>query len=200
MSPGKHESQFGELRREQESLRALFKRQDRRSRWFVLIGGLFTAIYPWTTLRGPAPSWGAWDIAMIGLGVVLAVVFVGMLLWGPTPVRDMPVSQIAIWVIAMAMFAEGTFAEIYHTMSAQSPHSFGPSPMSGIDAAYFAIGTATTGSDIHPVSGGARLLVSAQQIASLFLIVIAITTAVGRVRSRPDYAPDVPPQPVPTGT
>jgi hypothetical protein len=107
---------------------------------------------------------------------------------------------IAVAVIALAVFVEGQFAAFYYAISAHSPHSFEPSSMSGIDAAYFTIGTATTGSDIHPVSGAARLLVSAQQILSVFLLVIAITTAVGRVRSRPDDAPDVPTKPVPTGT
>jgi hypothetical protein len=53
-------------------------------------------------------------------------------------------------------------------------------PLTRIDATYFTISTATTTGmgDIHPVSGAARLLVSAQMIASLYRVVIAITTAV----------------------
>jgi hypothetical protein len=68
-------------------------------------------------------------------------------------------------------------------MSVYSPHSFDPSPLTGIDAAYFTISTATTTGmgDVHPVSGGARLLVSGQMIASLYLVVIAISTAAQRV-------------------
>jgi hypothetical protein len=59
--------------------------------------------------------------------------------------------------------------------------------MSAIDAAYFTISTATTTGlgDIHPASGTARLVVSAQMIASVYLVVIAIGTAVGRI-----FAPD----------
>jgi len=37
--------------------------------------------------------------------------------------------------------------------------------------------------DIHPVSGDARLLVSGQMVLSLYLVVIAVTTAAQRVIS-----------------
>lgn len=91
----------------------------------------------------------------------------------------------------------GCSREIYHAMSEHSPHSFDPSPLSGIDVAYFTIGTATTGSgDIRPVSGAGRLLVSAQQITTVYLVVIAITTAVERVRTRDEHAPGEPTTPV----
>ena len=70
-----------------------------------------------------------------------------------------------------------------HAMAAVWPRSFHPSPVGGIEAAYFTISTATTTGmgDIRPVSAGARLAVSAQMIASLYLIGIAITTAAQRV-------------------
>ena len=64
-------------------------------------------------------------------------------------------------MIAPTIFVEGTFAELYYAMSANSPHSVGPPTLTGIDVAYFTISTATTTGigDIHPVSGAARLAV-----------------------------------------
>ena len=55
--------------------------------------------------------------------------------------------------------------------------------MTGVDAAYFAISTATTTGmgDIHPVNSSARLIVTGQMIARLSLVVIALGTAAQRV-------------------
>jgi hypothetical protein len=73
----------------------------------------------------------------------------------------------------------------YFALSAASPQAFNVS-LTRIDAAYFTISTATTTGmgDIHPASAAARVLVSGQMIASLYLVVIAITAAVERVLDR----------------
>jgi hypothetical protein len=96
--------------------------------------------------------------------------------------RGLPAAVVAIVVICQTVYVEGLFALWYYALSAESPQAFNAS-LTRIDAAYFTISTATTTGmgDIHPASGGARLLVSAQMIASLYLIVIAITTAMQRV-------------------
>ena len=109
---------------------------------------------------------------------------------GAAPFDIGPYRIIVILVIELTMCVEGGFAQIYYEMSAHSPHSVDPYPLSGIDAAYFTISTATTSGigDIHPVSGAARLLVSAQMIANVYLVVVAITTAVQRARPRDDRA------------
>jgi hypothetical protein len=208
MSSDDQESRRRELRSEPEKL-DLIKRHDSRPRWYARISMsrwlaspwftvpaiLIVGFYPWTQLRRPAPSYAAWQLPLACFGLVWPIVFVCLLLWGRIFFRHMSPTVIAIFVIALAMFVEGTFAEVYYQMSAHSPHSFDPSSMSGIDAAYFTIGTATTGSDIHPVSGAARLWVSGQQIASVFLIVIAITTAVQRTRPPDEHAPGEPTEP-----
>jgi hypothetical protein len=81
----------------------------------------------------------------------------------------------------------GLFAVLYYALSVESPQAFNV-PLTRIDATYFTISTATTTGmgDIHPVSGAARLLVSVQMIASLYLVVIAIGTAAQRVLARDD--------------
>jgi hypothetical protein len=168
-------------RRLMENRAALIRRSHSRHRK-TAIALLPVAIFPWLTLGGKAPSYGVMYIAMIAWGILWPIWWVWTLLRNRS-VLAAPAMVVVCLVIEQAMFVEGTFAQIYHAMSAHSPHSFDPSPMSGIDAAYFTISTATTTGmgDIHPVSGNARLLVTAQMIASLYLIVIAITTAVQRV-------------------
>lgn len=172
-----------------EGVRALIKQGDIRSRWYAIIL-LIIGIWPWTMLHGPAPSYGALQVVMFGSVIILPPVFyVWIFLWGRAfRYRSVPI--IVILVIELTMCVEGGFAQIYYEMSAHSPHSFDPYPLSGIDAAYFTISTATTSGigDIHPVSGAARLLVSAQMIANVYLVVVAITTAVQRARPRDDRA------------
>jgi Ion channel len=139
---------------------------------------------PWAALRGPAAPSMANYALYISLGILLPLIFVWLYLVR-RHFRKWPASVIALLVIAQAVLIEGAFAQLYYMLSAQSPHSF-DHPLTSIDAAYFTISTATTTGmgDIHPVSGTARLLVSAQMVASVFLVVIAITTAVQRVLAR----------------
>ncbi|MGO9154175.1 ion channel [Mycobacterium sp.] len=91
-------------------------------------------------------------------------------------------------VLAQVIFVEGFFALLYYALSAQSPQAFNCS-LTRVDATYFTISTATTTGmgDIHPVSGTARLLVSAQMVTSVYLVVIAITTAIQRVLARGEH-------------
>jgi hypothetical protein len=91
----------------------------------------------------------------------------------------------AVVVVCLAVYVEGLFALGYFLLSVGSPQAFNAG-LTRIDAAYFTISTATTTGmgDIHPVSGVARLLVLAQMIASLFVVVVAITTAVKRLLAR----------------
>jgi Ion channel len=84
-------------------------------------------------------------------------------------------------VLSGAILVEGIFAAIYYVMSFGSPGPFG-SPLTGIDAAYFTISTATTTGmgDIHPVTAAARLVVTAQMVVSLAVLVTALSVALDR--------------------
>jgi hypothetical protein len=146
------------------------------------------ALWPWLTLGHVKPQYGAIVHALIVVQILWPIVWIGILLRADRYVMAAPALVVAALVIEQAIFVEGTFAQIYHTTCAHNPHSFDQSsPMSAIDAAYFTISVATTTGlgDIHPASGAARLVVSAQMIASVYLVVIAIGTAVGRI-----FAPD----------
>jgi hypothetical protein len=92
---------------------------------------------------------------------------------------------VALLLLYQVINAEGLFAETYYALSARTPNAFN-APLSGVDAVYFTISTATsTGmGDLHPITSTARLLVSGQMVTSLYLTVVAITTAVQRVFSR----------------
>jgi Ion channel len=93
----------------------------------------------------------------------------------------LPPGQVLARVLGSMSLLEGIFAQIYDLLSANRPQAFS-SPLTGIDAAYFTISTATTTGmgDIHPVSGAARLLVTAQMVSSLALVVAALGIALNR--------------------
>jgi hypothetical protein len=94
---------------------------------------------------------------------------------------ESPPGQVLAQVLASVSSVEGIFAQVYELLSAIRPQAFN-SPLTGIDAAYFTISTATTTGmgDIHPVSGAARLLVTAQMVSSLALVVAALGIALNR--------------------
>jgi hypothetical protein len=155
---------------------------------FQAIAGLGLACVPWIVLlRAPSSSsFNLLQAGTTGFGVVFFTYLVWLALVSKTIREQWPAALIALQVIALASFIECSFAAIYFSMSAKWPHSFDPSSLTATDAAYFAISTATTTGmgDIHPISGPARLVVTAQMVASLYLVVIAITTAVQRVISQ----------------
>ena len=94
---------------------------------------------------------------------------------------ESPPGQVLAQVLASISSVEGIFGQVYELLSATRPEAFN-SPLTGIDAAYFTISTATTTGmgDIHPVSSAARLLVTAQMVVSLALVVAALGVALNR--------------------
>jgi hypothetical protein len=172
-----------ELFRRSERRRAEIKRLKSRHRTNMILfmaGAAVTAITPWVWLleKPPMPT-GRLYLGFIIVVVAWAAVWVWALL---RRFRSLPAAFIAALVVLQAVYVEGFFALWYRGLSAASPQAFN-GPLSPVDAAYFTISTATTTGmgDIHPSSPAARLIVTAQMIASLYLIVIAITTAVQRV-------------------
>ncbi|WP_165762565.1 ion channel [Mycolicibacterium vulneris] len=171
--------------------------QQRQSWWdnprlrFVLIKVLaptamvYVATSSWRGLGGPAPRLGIYHWANVGFAALLGIGYIWALLRHKR-FRSMPTGFAAFLVIYFVVDIEGLFAQTYYAMSVQMPHSFEP-PLTGVDAAYFTISTATTTGmgDIHPVSSLARKVVSAQMVASLYLVVIALVTAVQRVLATP---------------
>jgi Ion channel len=182
MSSDERESRRREserLGRESERLGRELKTRRRNTIAYVVMA-LFVATWPWFALVGRAPSFRTIMIApLICVGIVSVVGWV----WVFLRFRAAPAWVVALLVIADAVLLEGIFADVYYAMSATLPHAFDPPTMTGIDAAYFTISTATTTGmgDIHPVSGTARVFVSAQMVTSVYLVAIAITTAVQRV-------------------
>ena len=167
-------------RRELDDLRS-------RRRWgliHLVVGSVVLAIVPWAGLQKPPGRIGALFIAFACVAVLWAGGWAWVLL---SRFRTFPTAVVAIVVVCQAVYVEGLFAVLYYALSVESPQAFNV-PLTRIDATYFTISTATTTGmgDIHPVSGAARLLVSVQMIASLYLVVIAIGTAAQRVLARDD--------------
>lgn len=140
---------------------------------------------PWrATLSSRPPTLDGWYIANAVFAVALAVGNVVYVLKHRNFRLVSPVI-VALLLLYQVINAEGLFAETYYALSARTPNAFN-APLSGVDAVYFTISTATsTGmGDLHPITSTARLLVSGQMVTSLYLTVVAITTAVQRVFSR----------------
>jgi hypothetical protein len=144
---------------------------------------LYVSGSSWWNLSGPPRGFGTSFVVSALVAVVWGIGWVWVLLQHRF-FRATSAAFVAFQVVCQAVYVEGLFAESYYALSARTPGAFEPSkPLTGIDAAYFAISTATSIGigDIHPTNGVARLLVSAQMIASLYLIIVAIATAVQRV-------------------
>lgn len=177
-----------ELRERSATLRSAIIRRINRPQW-ILVSVLAPCVFwPWLTLRGQPVTATPFFVVQLGFGILLPTIWVYLHLRamsGQQAFPAIPIPVLAIRVIEQAVLIEGTFAQMYYAMAHREPKSFNPPDMSGIDAAYFTISTATTTGmgDIHPISGDARLLVSGQMIASLYVVVIAITTAAQRMIS-----------------
>jgi hypothetical protein len=144
------------------------------------------ALTPWILLGVTNPtSPVAWPFYVYGFFALISVGNVCWFLFDPG-LRHRP-GIIAVTVVCQTSIIEGLFAVFYLWLSGHSPGAFS-APLNGIDAAYFAVSTATTTGmgDIHPVSGIARLFVLAQMIISVFLVVIAVVTALQRFAARND--------------
>lgn len=144
-----------------------------------LVGGTGPWLWLWLWDRGgvhivgPLWAWGAFGVLIAVIGIVTVVLYI----FDPD-VRGRP-GFIAVTVLGAVSSIEGIFADTYYVFARSSAGAFG-GPFSKPDAAYFSISTATsTGmGDIHPLSGGARLLVTGQMVISVFLIVLALSTVV----------------------
>ncbi len=108
-------------------------------------------------------------------------------LWSPSAQKNSGI--VAAQVLSSAVAIEGCFALGYFILSSRVPDAFN-SILTRIDSAYFAVSTATTTGlgDIHPVTQAARLLVTGQMVVSLFLVVIAVGTALTRLLNRPSQS------------
>jgi hypothetical protein len=132
-------------------------------------------------IPGTFDTWGtavsAITVVLLGSAMLVTMTFLG--LSGHAPWR--PPGQVLAQVLGSISSVEGVFAQVYDVLSANRPQAFS-SPLTGIDAAYFSISTATTTGmgDIHPVSEAARVLVTAQMVLSLALVVAALGVALNR--------------------
>jgi Ion channel len=149
-----------------------------------------------TVVHACIGSWGGAGglIALIFNGAVGGWYLISALLsaWAylASPIVQRRPGIVLLQVISSTIYVEGYFAMIYYMISAHWPGAFCP-PLSTIDAAYFTISTATTTGfgDIHPASGLARLLVSAQMVINLLLVVTAVGTAFQRFLARDTRPP-----------
>ena len=133
-------------------------------------------LWGWLSLGISAPTMPR--LVMIGLGGLL---YIALVVWDL--IRRSP-RRALLTVFAAVLYVEGIFANDYYWLSHRSPAAFNET-LNRIDAAYFTVSTAiTTGfGDIHPLSGSARLVVTAQMLVSGFLIVFAAGIAVNRLFS-----------------
>jgi hypothetical protein len=138
------------------------------------------ALVSWGLVAFLSPHCPLWAFILIGPVILLILLMVFWGLFG-SALRDAP-GRTAVGIVCLTSGAQGLFALAYYFLAARSPEAFKGSLTSPIDAAYFSISTATTTGmgDISPASGGARLLVTAQMVISVFLIVIAVVTVVQR--------------------
>jgi hypothetical protein len=124
---------------------------------------LYATTSPWRALGQP-PTASPGNRAV--LDTAIAVVFGGGYVWYLLHGRRFRTlsAEMTLWlVLFQVVYTEGYFAQWYYNMSAAHPDAFGHK-LTGVDAAYFAISTATTTGmgDIHPVTSDARLIVTGQ--------------------------------------
>ena len=134
-------------------------------------------LWGWLSLGSPTPTIPI--LIIIGLGGLL---YICEVLWDIIHWRSP--RRALLTVFAAVLYVEGIFANAYYWLSHRSPAAFNET-LNRIDAAYFTVSAAiTTGfGDIHPLSGSARLVVTAQMLVSGFLIVFAAGIAVNRLFS-----------------
>ena len=134
---------------------------------------------PWLALSNTPQDHRADGLLYASIWAIFALLAIWAHLWSPAAQREPGI--VAAWVICGVATVEGWFALAYWTLAGARPAAFSD-PVDRVGAAYFSISTATTTGmgDIHPVTDGARLLVTGQMIASLFLVVLAISAAASR--------------------
>ena len=129
-----------------------------------------------------ASAWFAGAILVSGLALLTALVFfqIQSVLRSSYPALR-AIESLAVSVPLFLLL----FAATYMTMEGISGRSFSQ-PLTHTDALYFTVTVfATVGfGDITPISQGARLLVTAQMLADLVIIGIAIKAIGGAVQRR----------------
>ena len=152
---------------------------------------LIIAALPWVILSIWARG-GAGDVALLVFTILVGATYSAYALasvWAhrqsPKPRRQPGV--VLTQVLSATSYIEGWFALLYYVLSADPRASAFYPQLSRIDAAYLTISTATTtgAPDLHPITGFARLLISAQLLVSLFLVVSAVGIAFQRFLPRP---------------
>ena len=157
----------------------------------VWLGAAPIAVAPWLILGITRPSAFALNIAGASFFAAVNLLMIWAYLWSPVAQKNPGI--VAARVVSSVVGIQGCFALGYYLFSARYHHAFNE-VLTRIDAAYFTVSTATTTGmgDIHPVSQAARLVVTAQMVASLFLVVTAVGTALARLLSRAERAVDLP--------
>jgi voltage-gated potassium channel len=121
-------------------------------------------------------------LVIMGYGVITS-------LWGPDDeALGMPTFLFFVLLVAEAIV--GIFAFTYWAYSQSHPGAFvvdgGHEALTKVDALYFSLTTFTTTGfgDIHPASGSARGLVSAQVAMTFLSLALGFTVIIGRVMPR----------------
>jgi len=145
------------------------------------------AAAPWVVLAITSPSAFTFNVVAACVFVFYSLLKAWAYLWSPSAQKNPGI--VAAQVLSSAVAIEGCFALGYFILSSRVPDAFN-SILTRIDSAYFAVSTATTTGlgDIHPVTQAARLLVTGQMVVSLFLVVIAVGTALTRLLNRPSQS------------
>ena len=138
---------------------------------------------PWLVLAVTSPSAFAFNILTASVLAFYSLIKIWVYLWSPRAQKYL--GLVAAQVVSSVVGIEGCFALGYFLFSERHPNAFNET-LTRIDSAYFTVSTATTTGmgDIHPVSQAARLLVTVQMVASLFLVVTAIGTALTRLLNK----------------
>lgn len=149
------------------------------ARMRVLVALLIAAL-PWVILSIWIPSGWAGDVALLAFTIIVGATYFGYTLaFARVHLQSLNGQRqpgvVLMQVLSATSYVEGWFALLYYILSTDpTTLAFDPQ-LSRIDAAYFAISTATTTgtTDIHPVTGTVRLVVSVHMILSLFLVITA---------------------------
>lgn len=162
-----------------------------RSSWFQIV---VWSIMPWLPLVfGLDPSWTPGDL-WVGVTVAFLLsyslgalaIFVGStvnrraFLAKYTERSDLRV--FALGLVCSILTLIGVYSYLYWRLSVHDARVFSEQ-LSKASAIYFTVTTFTTTGfgDIHPVSDGARLLVTTQMLLGAFVLVVIVASVVARV-------------------
>lgn len=161
--------------------------RERRSPWPVILLHASTVgiLFTWSGVVPPKELHNDFFAVGISLFMVLGATGLASLLWHSLRknIRRTVGKALSVgvaWFFTAAYFI-GAFSSVYWIVSIRDPDAF-TEALTHDDAIYFALATFTTTGfgDIAPVSGIARLTVSAQMVVGFVLVAVALVLALSR--------------------